>query len=163
MSGEYDIHNSSLHNALLQVHSIIRWIILILILVVIIRSWIRKRNHQPFIKTDKLYALLAVIFLDLQVLLGIYLYFTWRLTDHPLKQIKHMSSNHEARFWVLEHPICMGLAFLLLHFAAIRSRRTAIDEKKFRILFMWFLIALILILIGIPWPFYANGLARPLF
>jgi hypothetical protein len=57
------------------------------------------------------------------------------------------------RFYTVEHFSMMLIAVILITVGNAKSKRMADDGKKFKSVFTYFLIALILILVSIPWPF----------
>jgi hypothetical protein len=67
----------------------------------------------------------------------------------------------QLRFWLVEHPIGMLAALILVHVGRVRTRR-APDAVKGRRARLFFGLALLLILASIPWPGlpYGRGLIR---
>jgi uncharacterized membrane protein AbrB (regulator of aidB expression) len=47
----------------------------------------------------------------------------------------------------------MTIAIILITIGAAMAKRETDDKKQYRIIFQYFTIALLLILIAIPWPF----------
>ncbi len=149
---------------MLILHSLLRWILLLLMGLVIVRSYMGSKQQKPFTKQDNLFGLLMMIAADLQLLLGLGLYF---MTDFMKSVHAAMSENMGAvmknatmRFFAIEHITAMIIAIALIHVGRILSKKAATDEAKHKKLFIWTLIALILILVSIPWPFREMG--RPL-
>ena len=66
--------------------------------------------------------------------------------------------NATSRFWAVEHVFTMLIAIILITIGHIKYKKT-LKPSPTRILYV---IALILILLAIPWPFRA-GIGRPLF
>ncbi len=66
--------------------------------------------------------------------------------------------NAASRFWAVEHIFSMILAIALITIGHIQYKKT-LKPSPTRILYV---IALILILLAMPWPFRA-GIGRPLF
>jgi hypothetical protein len=62
--------------------------------------------------------------------------------------------NRVARFWTVEHLFSMLLAVALVHIGVARARK---GKGGVAVLY---LLALLAILVGIPWPFLPYG--RPL-
>ena len=63
-----------------------------------------------------------------------------------------------ARFRALEHPLGMIIAILLITIGYGKIKRADTDAAKFRALKIFYGLALLLILISIPWPF-REGMA----
>jgi hypothetical protein len=53
----------------------------------------------------------------------------------------------------MEHSTMMIIAIVFITLARILSKKATTDEAKFKKLFTFSLIALILIIVAIPWPF----------
>jgi len=64
------------------------------------------------------------------------------------------------RFYAVEHVVMMVIAIALVHIGRTRVQKATSDAAKHRTAAIFFGLALILILAGIPWPFREVG--RPL-
>lgn len=139
-----------MHSFLVHLHSGLRWVVLILMIYAILNA-IAARNSNEYTKKDKMLNLFAMVSLHLQLVLGLILYFS----PDSLKVNfgGEWIKDPEQRFFNLEHISIMILAIALVTFArgkAERSNDVVAKHKKIRI---WYTVALILILISIPWPF----------
>ena len=136
----------------LFVHSWLRWIILILALVVIIKSIMGMSGNKDYLKSDNAMASAFVGMLDLQFLIGIVLYFwlspitsnAWSGDVSPMK-------DAGIRYWAVEHLAMMLIAIILAHVGKAKAKRLSDSAKKFKIQAIFFGIALLLILSRIPW------------
>jgi len=142
-----------MYQGLLHLHNSFRWIILILLLVVLVQAFMKKEG----IRQNSLRLLIAA---HLTLLIGLYQYFTGEL---GFKLISTASSfgdvmkNSTARFWAVEHISAMLIAIVLITVAR-RSAKNLV-YKKAAILYV---IALVLIVAAVPWPF-REGIGRPWF
>lgn len=66
------------------------------------------------------------------------------------------------RFFWMEHPLTMIIAIAFITLGRGMAKKAVSDTVKYRKAFWFFLIALILILVGIPWPF-RDVVGRPWF
>ena len=66
-------------------------------------------------------------------------------------------SNDVLRFFLVEHIFIMVLAVLLITIGYSRAKRAIDEGKKFRNILVFYLLGLLLILAGIPWPFQDYG------
>jgi hypothetical protein len=66
-----------------------------------------------------------------------------------------------ARFFLLEHPLGMVAAIALAHVGGIRIKRATNDTQRHQTAAIFFGLALVLILLSIPWPGMPAG--RPLW
>lgn len=66
------------------------------------------------------------------------------------------------RFFWIEHPVGMLIAIVLITLGHGMAKKTVSDEVKYRKAFYFFLFALVIILVSIPWPF-REIVGRPVF
>jgi hypothetical protein len=154
--------DTSLYSALVTVHGIGRWIVLVLLVIAIFNSLIAA--GRPFIKSDNRTGLLLTIFSDLMLLIGIYLWFVgpW------FKQIKEagmaaVMQNPVTRFYAVEHLVGMLIAIVLIHIGKAQAKRPIGDKAKHRRTVIFYSIALLIIILSVPWPFRVAGAGRGWF
>jgi hypothetical protein len=144
---------TSLYTAMLHVHSVGRWIVLLLLVFAILNSLIA--GGRPFIKSDNRLGLLLTIFADIMLLVGIYLWFagSWgyrQIQDHGMNVVM---KNPTLRFYAIEHMAGMLIAIILIHVGKAQARRPIGDRAKHRRTLIFYFLALLIILVSIPWPF----------
>ncbi len=59
--------------------------------------------------------------------------------------------NALSRLYILEHPLTMITAVVLVTVGYSRAKRLGEDRKRFRSVYLLYGIALLLILVRIPW------------
>ena len=138
--------------ALLALHSILRWIILLLLLVTLFQA-IAKSNS---IRGTSLWLMIAS---HIMLLIGLYQLIAGRygiMKGRPDESVSLMKDSFYRFFWV-EHPLMMVIAIILITIA--RGKAKALNYKATG----WLLfIALVLILAAVPWPF-RELVGRPWF
>lgn len=134
---------------LLHAHSVLRWLVLITLLIAIFNSIGKTSGQRPFLKKDRQLSLMALIFTHVQFLVGVLLYF---ISPKVIFSSDAMRAP-VSRFYLVEHVTVMILAIILITIGYSRSKRAINEGKKFRNILVFYLLGLILILIGIPWPF----------
>jgi hypothetical protein len=143
---------TSLYSAMLHAHSVGRWIILILLLFAIINSLLA--GNRPYIKSDNRLGLLLTIFADLMLLIGVYLYFAGSLGYKAIQSgMGAVMKDPYNRFFAVEHLAGMLIAIILMHIGKAQGRRPIGDKAKHRRTMIFYLVALLIILASIPWPF----------
>ncbi len=151
----------STFNLVLQsLHNITRWVLIILALIVIVRGltgWLRGRR---FNKDDNRYGMLYTVFFDVQLLLGMVLYFTKGWAGVLAADFGAAMRSSGTRFFAIEHLLLMLIALVVAHVARSLSRKASSDLLKHRRAAIGFLVSFVLMLIAIPWPFLSYG--RPL-
>ena len=65
-----------------------------------------------------------------------------------------------ARFFAVEHITAMVIAIIFIHIGKAQARKKIADTIKHRRTVIWYLLALIIIVISIPWPFLQSGAGR---
>jgi hypothetical protein len=152
-----------MQTGLVHLHNILRWVILILLLVSIYKSYAGMKGNKPFAPVDKTIWLITMIFSHITLLLGLYQWTIGRIGMFTAgyTSFGNVMKDKEARFFMVEHPVTMILAIVMVTFGYGMAKKPVDVETKYKKAFRYFLIALILILAGVPWPF--REVARPLF
>lgn len=151
----------SLYEVMRHIHSVGRWIVLLLLLFAIFNSLIAGR--RPFIKSDNRLGLLLTIFADVMLLIGIYLYFVGPFgykTFQKYSNVGDLMRNSSDRFYAIEHMVGMLIAIVLIHIGKAQARKPMSDKAKHRRTMIFYLLALLIILVSIPWPFREIGAGR---
>jgi len=149
-----------MHTGMLHLHSVLRWIVLIVALWAIIKMASGKSSGKTFAASDKRPALFFLVCMDIQLLVGLYLYFAspvWGLKSIQTRGFAAVMSDKVARFFAVEHIAGMLIATVLVHIGYAATKAQVSDKKKFSKAFTLFLAALLIILISIPWPFRELG------
>ncbi len=150
---------------LLLAHSLLRYIILALCLVVIYRSYLGFTRKQLFSIQDNKMSLFLLISTHTMLLIGLVQYFIgangYKLIQ--LNGMKAVMKDATSRFYAVEHIFVMLLAIVLIHLGRQATKKLIPDVQKHKKLFLYTLIALILILSRIPWPFMQAGAGRGWF
>ena len=149
-----------MHRILLTVHSLNRWLVVVLLLIALVRGisgWTRQREWAS---RDELTTRVLLAVLDLQLLLGIALYAISPIVRAGWSDLPATMGNRVLQFWTIEHAPTMILAIAVVHIGRVVAKRADDDRRRFRVVTISVAIATLLILGGIPWPFLETG--RPL-
>src|SRR5690606_24139022 len=93
-----------------------------------------------------------VISLDLQLLLGLLLYVVLSpITTSGFRDLGAAMSNSGVRFFLVEHALTMVVAVVLGQIGRTMSRRATDDQTKARTAAIFYTLALVAILLGMPW------------
>jgi uncharacterized protein YacL len=141
-----------LMSVVLGTHNLLRWAILIaaaFALYRMVRGLIKKSTWGA---TDSKSGLIFTIALDLQLLLGLILYFILSpMVKTFFANINAALQESSLRYWGLEHILMMFLAVVFGHLGSILAKKQVLDQKKYRMGALFFSIALLFLLAGIPW------------
>jgi hypothetical protein len=99
---------------------------------------------------------------DLQLVVGLVLYFFLSpITRLGLRNFAAAMQINVARFFTIEHVIGMVIGIALVHIARVKIRKAADADRKHRLALVLYGIALVVMILLIPWP--GLPAARPLF
>lgn len=98
-----------------------------------------------------------MIVTDIQLVLGLVLYFMgeWGYKSFKNFPMKDVMGNSYTRFFAVEHLVGMLIAIVLIHIGRAKMKKKSSDREKHHAVFIYNLIALIILLATIPWPFRA--------
>ena len=139
-----------MYNILKESHNGIGMLLLFLLLIIIIFILIQFLLKKPIKKSVKVAALIGMITVHIQILIGFILYF---LSPLGLSNFSGASMGHSiSRFYIIEHPIGMILAAVLITigYKAIK-KTTLIDKSKYTRLLTYYAIGFGIIAYLIPW------------
>jgi hypothetical protein len=139
-----------MYNILLGLHNVLRWIILLLLVVTIIQIAV---GNAKIALSKWLF-----IFTNITFLIGLYLYFAGGNGYAYIQQygMSEVMKNDTYRFWAVEHiaGMIVSVAFISVGYSALKKGQ----RKKAN---MFLVLALIMILAVVPWPF-REAVGRPL-
>jgi len=141
-----------MEKGLLHLHSVLRWVILILLLITLFQAL----NKKQGIRQTSLWLLISS---HIMLLIGLYQVIAGRygITKGLPEGVSVMKDSFYRFFWV-EHPLMMILAIILITIA--RGKAKALNYRSTA----WLLIiALLFILVAVPWPFRNVGEGRTWF
>jgi uncharacterized membrane protein YphA (DoxX/SURF4 family) len=141
-----------MYEIILAIHNIVRWIALILLIVTTVIAFIGWLGKREWTERDRKFGVFTTIALDTQLLLGLILYFFLSpLTKIALQDFGAAMGVADLRFFGLEHTLYMVLAVILAHVGSALSKKAPDSRGKFMRLAIFFGLALLLVLVGIPW------------
>lgn len=138
---------------LVHAHSGLRWVVLVLLLWAIANAFSGWKKSKEYTGSDRKVHLFAMIAVHVQILIGFVLYF---LNWGAKVNFSNMA-NSMIRFFSVEHVFIMVIAAVLMTIGFSRGKRMTDTVARFKFIFYTYLIGLILILAGIPWPFRELG------
>lgn len=141
-----------LYSITLTVHSVLRWLIVLSALLAIIRAVNGLSFKRGWTQMDNRVGLWFTIFMDLQLLLGLLLYFFLSPTMKiALQNFGGAMGDATLRFFAVEHAFMMLIAVIVAHVGRSMIRKADKDRAKHRRTLIWFGLAILLVLVAIPW------------
>jgi hypothetical protein len=153
-----------MQNGLLHLHNFLRWVILILLLLSIFKAYSGWKGKKAFSPGDKKIWLFTMISAHTTLLLGLYqvLWGRYGVLSYTVPEGVSVMKDKFLRFFWVEHPIGMILAIILITLGYGMSKKPVADEVKYQKAYRYFVLALIVLFVTIPWPF-REIIGRPIF
>jgi len=147
---------------LLSIHSLIRWLFLAFLVYSIYRAFIGFYKNKTFSKVDNAFRHWTATIAHIQLMIGIVLYTQSPIVKYFWKETKIGLANLNLTFYGLIHILLMLTSIVILTIGSAKAKRKQTDREKFKTILVWFLIALLILLIAIPWTFSPLS-SRPNF
>ncbi len=135
------------------IHSWWAYLVLFMLIIATVNSLaglVGKKEYQP---KDFRLALFTLIVTHIQFLIGLVLYF---VSPFGMKNFSNMGmgeimKNSEARLYAVEHPLIMIIVVVLVTIGYSKHKKKLVSGPKFRVLTLFYALALIFALSRIPW------------
>ncbi len=151
-----------MYTVVLWLHSWVRWVVLVVGVILVVRAWWRWLGRKDWEKIDETLRRVFSGVVDLQLLLGLLLFLGLSpATTALLEKGGQALADPGVRFWTMEHVVPMIVAVILVHVGQMLITRTSDAEARYRWAAIVFGVVMLLILASIPWPI--SQYSRPLF
>jgi len=138
--------------AIKELHSFIGFMTLTLFTFAIVFNLISWVSKKPYTKVNKIVSLVGMTSVHIQVLIGLILYF---LSPKGLSNFSGAAmKDAHSRLFLLEHPLIMIIAFVLVTIGYSKAKKLTDDNAKYKTIITFFFISLVLILSRIPWSIW---------
>lgn len=151
-----------MYQSLTFLHSSMRWLVLASLLLATYKACKGYFFKLEFKSSDNTIRHWTATIAHIQLLIGITLYFQSPLIKYFLKDFHEAKESFDLMFFGLIHSTLMLAAIVVVTIGSALSKRKQTDTEKFKTMLLWYVVALLIIFIAIPWPFspLAN---RPYF
>lgn len=139
-----------MHAALLHTHNLLRWVVLILGVLTLIKAAQGLSGDRAYATTRRFTAMFMGS-LHLQLLLGLLLYMNSPAVKAAMRDMEATMADSALRFIVAEHPVLMVVAAIVMTVGAIIAKNAANDAAKHRKALIFAGITMAIVLYGIPW------------
>jgi hypothetical protein len=141
-----------MYTGLLHTHNLFRWLVLIALVLAVIFAFTGWLGKKEWSKKDKIISLVLTVLMDIQFLIGFILYaFVSPYTQTAFADFGAAMKNALLRFYAVEHILLMVVALVFVHIGKSKTKKGTLSWKKHRVAAIWFGLALVLVLAGIPW------------
>ncbi|MBU2019854.1 MAG: cytochrome B [Bacteroidetes bacterium] len=138
-----------MNNGLLHAHSGLRWVFLFFICFSLILAFTKRSAYG---KREQKMALLTMILAHTQLVIGLALYFI----SPKVQLVSGFMKDAMYRFFGMEHFLGMLVAVVIITLGRKKALLAATPELSTKKIRLYFSIALVIILMMIPWPFRAE-------
>lgn len=134
------------------IHSYWAYLVVIVLIIASINAIVGYVSNKEYGATNFRIALFTLIVSHLQLLIGLVLYFTapyfkmWSEVG-----MGGVMKDSVLRLYNVEHPLVMILAIVLITMGYSKHKKKLTSKPKFKILAIFYTLALILVLSRIPW------------
>lgn len=133
-------------------HNLVRWAVVVFGLLAAGRALIGWLGRRGWLPLDNRLGLFFTISLDVQVLLGLLLYFVLSpTTTNYFSRFGEAMSIPQVRFFLVEHSLIMVVALVLAHIGRSRARKAPNPIARHRAAAIFYTLAIILVFIAMPW------------
>ncbi len=143
-------------SGLVHLHNFLRWIILAAALYAIVSAYIGLAKKTEYTKPNRIGGVVFTASLDLQLLIGLVLFGVSPFMKAAMQNMGESMKISDIRFFIVEHPFLMVVAIIVAHVGTALAKRKPDSASKHKTTAIYYTIALVLLLAGIPW-------GRPLF
>ena len=138
---------------ILKIHSFLRWALLLLMIVSIVKAAMSLSGKTPYTPNDRKRTLFTMIAAHLQLIIGVVLYLTSPIVQLARSNMASAMKDTALRYWTVEHISMMIIAIVFITIGNIRSKKMDTDAGIYKQILIWFGLALLIILVAMPWPF----------
>ncbi|MBP8822819.1 MAG: hypothetical protein KBH07_04175 [Flavobacteriales bacterium] len=136
-------------------HSVLRWVLIAMVAVAGIAALVGRLRNGPVFNWQRGAAIWAMVLGQAQLVLGVVLY-GFNLGSGAFNRML----PDTARYWRYEHAGMMLLVVALVTTGRLASKRARTEQGKHLRVAVFYLLALLLLLVKTPWWFTAMGEGR---
>lgn len=141
-----------MYETVLFIHSYWAYLVLLILIVASVNSLVGYFTNKEYGATNFRIALFTLIVSHIQLLIGIVLFFTAPyLRAFGEVGMGEVMRNSTLRLYIVEHPLMMIIAVALITIGYSKHKKKLTSTPKFKILAIFYTIALLVMLSRIPW------------
>lgn len=142
-----------LYSHLLELHSILRWLVLTALLITFFCLLFKKFTNGIFTNQNYRFLQIICVLLNIQLIVGVLLFYESPLVSMFWNNFNETVKLRQPRFFGLEHPSMMLLGILLFNYFTFKMRKKINTSQAVSYFLIRFIFILIIILSSIPWSF----------
>ncbi len=134
------------------IHSYWAYLAVLLLLVAFVNAIIGLTQNKEFKEKDLRISLFTLIVMHIQLLIGL----GWYFMSPAYKALKANGmgatmKDSATRLLAVEHPLMMIIAIIFITIGWSKHKKKTTDEGKFKVLMIFYGVALFFVLSRIPW------------
>lgn len=134
------------------IHSWWAYLVVLILIIASLNAIFAYASKKEYTANDFRISLFALIVSHIQLLIGIVLFFVAPyfqvLLDRGMGEVM---GNDTLRLYIVEHPLIMIIAVVLITVGYSKHNKKLTSKPKFKILAIFYTLALLLVLSRIPW------------
>lgn len=142
-----------MYTYLLTTHSLLRWAVVFSLCFAIIHAFIGFNKKRPFNRRDNAIRHWTATIAHIQLIVGMTLFIKSPVVKHFWSNLSLARDNFDALFYGFIHIFLMLTAIVFITIGSALAKRKQMDSEKFKTIFIWYFIGILIIFIAIPWPF----------
>ena len=133
-------------------HSYWAYLAVLLLVLTVVNAIIGLTNNKNFTDKDLRISLFTLIVFHIQLILGFIVYYVSPYYE-SMREIGMGATMKDAvvRLFVIEHPLMMILAIVLITVGFSKHKKQTTDKGKFKTLAIYYGLGLLFVLSRIPW------------
>lgn len=140
-----------MYTGIKHLHSMLAYVLLAALVISIIYVLLAYLGNRAY---NRKMALLGLISAHFQLIIGLIAYF---VSPYGVQNLSgETMKTSELRLYALEHPLMMLVAIVLITIGYSRAKRATLPRKANGTVLAFYAIALVLILLRIPWFAWPN-------
>ena len=140
-----------MYELLKGLHNILRWVVVLGGVYALVTAYRGLFSRAPWTTSDQRAGLIFTSSLNLQLVLGLLLYFVSPLIQGALQNMGAAMGNDQLRFFTVEHASIMILAIVAAQLGYSLAKRAPDDRAKFVRASVGYTVAALLVAYAIPW------------
>lgn len=141
-----------MYSFILTLHNIFRWLVLIFGVLAVLRAFYGWFGKKEWAQIDDRLGLGFTSTMDIQLLLGLLLYFVFSpITKSAFQDFGAAMADSSLRFFAVEHFLMMVIAVIIVHVGRAFSKRATSAAGKHKRAAIFYTLGLLVVLASIPW------------
>lgn len=136
------------HGLIINIHGFVSTVFTLTAIIILIRSIRGWSLNKAYTSLDKKISILFLVFMYIQLVLGILLYFVLGDNQGGAQSMEEAMKQSSFRYWALEHFIIMIFALFLSQIGWVFIRKAKLDLNKHKNTLFYFGISILLIIIS---------------